>query len=88
MKGLALWGTLLLANIVAASGIAYTKHANVILFRKIQEQRNLYQQLQTDWGRLLLEHGVLSAPTRIEKFATENLQMRRPDLGDIYVLHP
>lgn len=88
MNAMTLLVVLLIANIVVASGMAYTKHANVVLFRAIQEQRGLYQELQTDYGRLLLEHSVLSAPARIEQIAVEQLQMHRPALEDIYVLRP
>ena len=88
MNGLVLWAGLLAGNVAAASGVAYTKHANVVLFKEIQEQRRAYQRLQVDWGRLLLERGVLSAPSRIERLAERELRMHRPDFSHIRLLRP
>ena len=88
MNGLLLWLGLLAGNVLAASGVAYTKHMNLVQFKEIQEQRRIYRQLQVDWGRLLLERGVLEAPARIERRAAREMRMRRPDFSSIRLLQP
>ncbi len=86
MRDLTLWGLLLLANLAVAIGMVYVKHSNQVLFKEIQEQRQTYHRLQTDWGRLLLEQGAQSAYPRVERLAAERLDMHRPDLSRIQLL--
>lgn len=88
MRSMILWGLLLLANLTMAIGVVYAKHSNHVVFRQIQEQRETYRRLQTDWGRLLLERGTLAAYARVEKEAVERLRMHRPDPSKVNLLSP
>ena len=88
MHGMILWGMLLFANLAVAIGVVYVKHSNQLLFKQIQEQRQAYHELQTDWGRLLLEQGTLTAYARVEKEAVRRLRMHRPDPSDVNLLSP
>ncbi len=88
MRRMTMWGFLLLANLAAAIGVVYAKHANQAMFKQIQEQRQAYHRLQTDWGRLLLEQGALAAYPRIEQQAVQQLRMLRPELSRIKLLSP
>lgn len=88
MRGMTLWGLLLFANLTAAIGVVYVKHSNQVAFKQIQEQREAYRRLQTDWGRLLLEQGTLAAYARVEQEATRRLRMRRPDPSKVNLLSP
>lgn len=83
-----LWSLLLLANLAVAIGVVYVKHSNQMVFKQIQEQREAYHRLQTDWGRLLLEQGTLAAYARVEKEAVQRLRMRRPDPSKVNLLGP
>ena len=88
MRGMTLWSLLLFANLAAGVSVVYVKHSNQTTFRQIQEQRQAYHRLQTDWGRLLLEHGTLAAYARVEKEAVQRLGMHRPDLSQVNLLSP
>lgn len=88
MRGMILWGLLLFANLTVAIGVVYVKHSNQVAFKQIQEQREAYHRLQTDWGRLLLEQGTLAAYARVEKKAAQRLRMRRPDPSKVNLLSP
>ncbi len=88
MRGVTPWGLLLLANLAVAIGVVYVKHSSQMAFRSVQEQREIYHRLQTDWGRLLLERGALTAYARVEREATRRLRMRRPDPSRIHLLGP
>ena len=83
-----LWSLLLLANLAVAISVVYVKHSNQTVFKQIQEQREAYHRLQTDWGRLLLEQGTLAAYGRVEKEAVRRLRMHRPDPSKINLLSP
>ena len=82
------WSLLLLANLAAAIGVVYVKHSNQMVFKQIQEQRQAYHRLQTDWGRLLLERGTLAAYARVEQEAVRRLRMHRPDPSRVNLLSP
>ena len=88
MRSMILWGLLLLANLVVAIGVVYVKHSSQMMFRQIQEQREAYHRLQTDWGRLLLEQGTLAASVRVEQEAVRRLRMHRPDPSRVNLLGP
>ena len=88
MRRMTVWGLLLLANLAAAIGVVYVKHANQAMFKQLQEQRQAYHRLQTDWGRLLLEQGALAAYPRIEQQAVRHLRMHRPELANVKLLSP
>lgn len=88
MRGMTLWGLLLLANLVVAIGVVYVKHSHQMMFKQIQEQRQAYHHLQTDWGRLLLEQGTLAAYARVEQEAVRRLRMHRPDPSKVNLLSP
>ncbi len=88
MRGMILWGLLLLANLAVAIGVVYVKHSNQVVFKQIQEQRHAYHRLQTEWGRLLLEQGTLAAYARVEQEAVRRLRMQRPDPSKVNLLSP
>lgn len=53
--------------------------------RELERQRD---QLQVEWGRLLLERGTLAAHDRIKELATSRLQMGPPDAANLLVVKP
>ena len=83
-----LWGLLLFANLAVAVGVVYVKHSHQMMFRQVQEQREAYHHLQTDWGRLLIEQGTLAAYARVEREAAQRLRLRRPDPSRVNLLRP
>lgn len=73
-----------------ATGLAIvtTTHMTRMQFAQLQQLEQEKNQLQTEWGQLLLEEGAWSTPARIEQIATERLDMRIPDVHDVEVIRP
>ncbi|WP_249978787.1 cell division protein FtsL [Vreelandella olivaria] len=73
-----------------ATGLAVvaTTHMTRMQFAQLQQLEQEKNQLQTEWGQLLLEEGAWSTPARIEQIATERLDMRIPDVNDVEVIRP
>ena len=63
---------------VSSLGVVYMKDLNRRLYRDVQIQQEQHQMLQTEWGQLLLEQSTWARQTRIEKVATQQLQMIVP----------
>ena len=80
----------LLTFLVLASAIAviYTKHigrTEFIVLQKLEKQRD---QLNEEWGRLLLEEGTWAGPGRIERQAYLRLDMIVPTADMLVVVKP
>lgn len=82
-----LWVALLL-SLVLASALAVTTSAHLtrVQYARLQQLELEQDQLQTIWGRLLLEESTWSAPSRIERLARERLEMQVPDINDVEVI--
>ncbi|WP_346798845.1 cell division protein FtsL [Halomonas sp. Bachu 37] len=87
-----LWGVLVLVLIAGclASALAVVTftHMTRDQFAQLQKLELERNQLDTEWGQLLLEEGAWSSPARIEQVATERLNMRLPDVDDVEVIRP
>ncbi len=79
---------LFLACVVTAGFVVATTHMTRVQFAQLQQLEQEKNQLQTEWGQLLLEEGAWSTPARIEQIATERLEMRIPDVNDVEVIRP
>lgn len=82
-----LWVALLM-SLVLASALAVTTSAHLtrVQYARFQQLELEQDQLQTIWGRLLLEESTWSAPSRIERLARERLEMQVPDINDVEVI--
>lgn len=67
-----------LAVFFSSLAVVYMKDLNRRVYRDVQIQQEQHQQLQTEWGQLLLEQSTWARQTRIEKVATQQLQMSAP----------
>ncbi|MFG6178062.1 cell division protein FtsL [Halomonas sp. THAF12] len=79
-------GLLLLACLGAALVVIATSHHTREQYARLQQLEREQQQLQTEWGQLLLEESAWSSPSRIERLASERLEMRLPDIGEVEVI--
>ncbi|KJZ11285.1 MULTISPECIES: cell division protein FtsL [Halomonas] len=79
---------LLLACLVSALAVISVSHQTRQQYARLQELEREQQQLQTEWGQLLLEESAWSTPSRVERLAVERLEMRLPDIHDIEVITP
>ncbi|MFG6666734.1 cell division protein FtsL [Halomonas sp. HNIBRBA4712] len=87
-----LWPLIILALFLAcmftALAVVATTHMTRTQFAQLQRLEQEKNQLQTEWGQLLLEEGAWSTPARVEQIATERLEMRIPDVDDVEVIRP
>lgn len=79
---------LFLCCLATGLAIVATTHMTRVQFAQLQQLEQEKNQLQTEWGQLLLEEGAWSTPARIEQIATERLDMRIPDVNDVEVIRP
>ncbi|PCF97244.1 cell division protein FtsL [Vreelandella nigrificans] len=79
---------LFLLCMVTGLAVVTTTHMTRMQFAQLQQLEQEKNQLQTEWGQLLLEEGAWSTPARIEQIATERLDMRIPDVNDVEVIRP
>jgi cell division protein FtsL len=70
----------LLLVLVMASSLSVVTSQNQArkLFVKLQQQKELAHQMEVEWGQLQLEQSTLASPGRVEKIATQQLQMQLP----------
>lgn len=81
-------GVLVLACLGAALAVIATSHLTREEYAHLQALEREQQQLQTEWGQLLLEEGAWSSPVRIERLAAERLEMRLPAIDEVEVIRP
>ena len=70
------------------SGIAlvYTKHESRKLFVELEGLTHERDELNIEWGQLQIEQSTWAQHARIEKVATDELALVRPETTDIYVI--
>ncbi len=78
--------TLLFTVLVSALAIVYTTNEYRMSFIELQRLEQQTNQLQLQWGQLLLEQASLATPARVEQLAKEKLEMRLPSDKEIFVL--
>ncbi len=78
---------LLLLTIACALGVVTSQHKARKLFVALQDEKELAQQMDVEWGKLQLEQGTLAAPARVEKIAREQLRMHLPANEQIRYVH-
>lgn len=79
---------LFLICMASGLGVVITTHMTRVQFAQLQQLEQEENQLQTEWGQLLLEEGAWSTPARIERIATDRLGMRIPEVNDVEVIRP
>ncbi|BAW79589.1 cell division protein FtsI [Candidatus Nitrosoglobus terrae] len=81
-----LLGVLVALALISGVGVVYTKHENRKLFIELQKFYKIRDQLDDEWGRLLLEQSTLSRQGRVEHLAREKLGLLMPDSTEIVIL--
>lgn len=67
----------------SAVEVVLNRHESRTLFVELQTLRDDKQQLNQEWGQLLLEQATWATPVRIEDVARESLKMVRPDPSQV-----
>lgn len=79
---------LVLLVLGSAMAVITTAHLTREQYARLQRLEREQNQLQTEWGQLLLEESAWSSPARIERLAVERLEMRLPDVNEVEVIRP
>lgn len=69
---------LLVAVIISSMAVIYTKHigrSEFVVLQKLEKQRD---EVNEDWGKLLLEQSTWANPGRVEQQARLRLNMHAP----------
>ncbi len=72
--------------LVSAISVIYVKYMNRQLISEVTMQQQTAQQLQVEWGKLLLQKGALSAPSRIQNIANNSLNMYVPRAKNVIMI--
>jgi cell division protein FtsL len=78
----------LLLGAVLVSGLMVVKttHENRFAFNELQMLREEANQLDVEWGQLLLEQSTFGLDGRIEQKAVEQLRMQVPEIDYIVMV--
>ncbi len=79
---------LALLVLATALGVVYTTHHSRKLFVELQSLQAVRDELNIQWGRLLLEQSTLATPSRVESIARRKLGMRAPQPEQIVIVRP
>ena len=80
---------LLLAILVAcALSLVSSQHKARKLYVELQKEHELAKQLDVEWGQLQLEQSTWAMHGRIEKIATQKLNMRVPPASRVQNVPP
>ena len=77
---------LLITLLVSGLMVVKTTHENRFAFNELQVLREKANQLDVEWGQLLLEQSTFGLDGRIEEKATQELQMQVPRISDIVMV--
>ncbi|MBT8146808.1 MAG: cell division protein FtsL [Gammaproteobacteria bacterium] len=79
---------LFLLGLVLASGVSvvYLTHRDRVLFTELQALREQENEIEVQWGQLLIEQSTLGLGGRVEQKATELLGMQIPQIDDIVMV--
>ncbi len=72
--------------LLCAIAVVAARHQARKLFVELQKEQSHARDLDTEWGRLLLEQSTWAMHTRVELVAHNQLQMSVPDAARIHLL--
>jgi len=77
---------LLMLTTVSATGVIYSTHKSRYLLNELRQLERQRNNLQVEWGQLLLEQSSLVAQGRIENLAIAELGMKIPTVENVVVV--
>ncbi len=83
---LPLLAIMVVAVMMSAIAVAYSKHKSRQLFVELQGLNSERDALDIEWGRLQLEQSTLATPIRIEDIARRRLGMFVPSADEIEII--
>jgi len=79
-------GVLLITLLLSALAVIYIKDLNRRLFSDVQLLEKKYDELNIEWGQLLLEQSAWSTQSRVQMIAQSDLGMFVPSAKDIVLI--
>jgi len=73
--------------LITAYSVITIRHENRLIFAHLQELEKKKNQLQAEWGRLMLEKATWSMHYNIVDDAKDRLNMKTPTPDDIITIH-
>lgn len=73
---------------VSALSVITLRQESRVSFARLQTLERQRDNLNIEWGRLLLEQGAWSQHQRVEKIARTRLNMQTPDSNQIVFISP
>lgn len=77
---------LMLVLIACALSVVTSQHTARKLFMALENEKEIERKLDVEWGRLQLEQSTLIMHGRIERIATEHLNMMVPAASSIQIV--
>lgn len=77
---------LVLAVVYSATSVVYSTHKSRHLLNELQQLGKQRNDLQVEWGQLLLEQSSLISQGRIEDIAIADLGMEIPAMENVVVV--
>ncbi len=77
---------LLVMVIVSALAVVTSQHRARLAFVNLEQAQLKQRALEVEWGQLQLEQSTWAMHARVEKLATEKLQMQLPDAAHVQVV--
>lgn len=75
-----------LVCVLGAMALVYTKHESRRLFVELESLTDERDRLNIEWGQLQIEQSTWATHARIEKVATDDLSLVRPDSSEIFII--
>ena len=75
-----------LVCVLSAVSLIYTKHESRKLFVELEALTHERDELNIEWGQLQIEQSTWAQHARIEKVATEDQSLMRPETADVIVI--
>jgi cell division protein FtsL len=71
---------------VSGLSVVYMSYENRFLFNELQQLKSQANNLDVQWGQLLIEQSTFGLEGRIEQKATEELHLHVPELERIVMV--
>lgn len=79
---------LLIALLVSALAVIYSKYYSRLIFIEIQKQERALDQYEVEWGQMQLELTMLTEQNQVELVAREQLKLVMPLREKIIYIKP
>mgnify|MGYP001636554953 CR=1 FL=1 len=73
---------------MSALAVVYSKNLSRSIFMQIEEQEQLSDRYEVEWGQLQLEISTLAEQNQIESFAKDRLKLIVPEREKIIYIKP